>query len=84
MSWGLILASILVGGIGLFFMFVLISNANFLAMYIYFLLPFVSIIVLWVLKLAFGMALWLAILLSPVLSLVLVFIIACIYLDHFW
>lgn len=81
---GGILASILVGGIGLFFMFVLILNANFLAIYIYYLLPFVSIIVLWVLKLAFGMALWLAILLSPVLSLVLVCIIACIYLDHFW
>ena len=92
MSWlWLILASILVGVIG-FIVFVTFGpeedeTGNWLvdglsglgSLLRAFVCAVISIIVLWVLKLAFGMALWLAILLSPVLSFVLLVIIMLIF-----
>lgn len=95
MGWiGAILTSILVAGIGfivsLILGFVMVSFDNspcwakeffsgLIVVIMGFLGAFISIIVLWVLKLAFGMALWLAILLSPVLSAVLSVIILLIF-----
>ena len=67
MGW-LILASILVGFLSIFVSLGIAAiwgKENVLLVIIF--LP-VSIVILWVLKLAFGMALWLAILLSIVLS----------------
>lgn len=74
MGW-LILASILVGFLSIFVSLGIAAiwgKENVLLVIIY--LP-VSIVILWVLKLAFGMALGVVILLSPVLSLIIAYIL---------